>query len=309
MPDAPSKVERVLNLLALLLETTQPLTRDRIVRDVPGYPQEVSANRRAFERDKETLRAMGVPITTAPVGDGSEVGYRVRPEEYYLPDLGLTAEETAALRVAVNAVSLGTQAGRGALMKLGGPGGTGSAPIASLPVAPALAPLFQAFRDRAIVTFRHRGAERHVEPWGFASRRGNWYVVGRDADKDAVRAFRADRIDGDVTIGAPGAFEPPAGFRPDDHVEVRPWMLGDAEPFTAEVVVDAGHADAFVAGLGADAAVTHRDATGVTVEVPVTDAGAFIGYVLEFLDHAEIVGPAALRAETVAWLERIGAAT
>src|SRR6266576_1567512 len=134
MPDAPSRVERVLNLLALLLDTRVPLTRDEIVRDVAGYPEQVSANRRAFERDKETLRGMGVPVTMETVGDGSDVGYRVRPEDYYLPDLGLTPEETAALRVAVSAVSLGNQAGVGALMKLGGLADDPVAPIASLPI-------------------------------------------------------------------------------------------------------------------------------------------------------------------------------
>ena len=92
MPDAPSRIERVLNLLALLLDTRVPLTRDDIVREVAGYPAPITAYRRAFERDKETLRAMGVPITTESVGDGSEVGYRVDPDDYYLPDLGLTAE-------------------------------------------------------------------------------------------------------------------------------------------------------------------------------------------------------------------------
>ena len=76
------------------------------------------------------------------------------PSDYYLPDLGLTPEETAALRVAVSAVSLGNQAGEGALMKLGGVGDGAGGPIASLPIAPALATLFEAFRHRAVVTFR-----------------------------------------------------------------------------------------------------------------------------------------------------------
>ncbi|MDQ1519015.1 MAG: hypothetical protein QOI55_88, partial [Actinomycetota bacterium] len=58
MADAPSRVERVLNLLALLLDTRRSLSREEIVREVAGYPAELSANRRAFERDKEMLRGM-----------------------------------------------------------------------------------------------------------------------------------------------------------------------------------------------------------------------------------------------------------
>src|SRR6266550_1287301 len=202
MPDAPSRVERVLNLLALLLDTRRALTREEIVHDVAGYPSQITAYRRAFERDKETLRGMGVPLTTEPIGDGSELGYRVRPEDYYLPDLGLGVEEAAALRVAVSAVSLGSHAGEGALLKLGGLADEAVAPIASLPIAPALATLFEAFRARAVVRFTHRDRVRTVEPWGLSSKRGHWYLVGFDRDRDAVRAFRADRIDGDVDVGA-----------------------------------------------------------------------------------------------------------
>src|SRR3974377_397470 len=119
MPDAPSRVERVLNVLALLLDTGIPLTREQIVHAGAGCPEHTSAYRRAFERDKETLRGMGVPLTTEAMGDGSEVGYRVRPDDYYLPDLGLAPEEAAALRVAVSALSLGHRAGGGGLMERG----------------------------------------------------------------------------------------------------------------------------------------------------------------------------------------------
>ena len=306
MPDAPSRVERVLNLLALLLNTRVPLARDDIVREVSGYPEQISAYRRAFERDKETLRGMGVPLTTEPVGDGSEVGYRVRPEDYYLPDLGLTPEETAALRVAVSAVSLGSQAGEGALMKLGGVSDEGVAPIASLPIAPALATLFDAFRHRAVVTFTHRGRTRRVEPWGLSSKRGHWYVVGFDRERDAIRAFRADRIGGDITTGPPNQFEAPEDFRPDDHVEARPWLLGDEPPLTVRIAVDPAQRDAMLMELGSDATVVAEEADGSAhVELVVTNRATFRAFVLGFLEHAEVLEPADLRAEVIAWLERI----
>src|SRR3954447_10524574 len=107
MPDAPSRVERVLNLLALLLDTRRALTREEIVHDVAGYPPQITAYRLALQREKEAFPSMAVLLTTDTIGDGSELGYRVRPDDYYLPDLGLDAEEAGALRVAVSAVSLG----------------------------------------------------------------------------------------------------------------------------------------------------------------------------------------------------------
>ncbi len=306
MPDAPSRVERVLNLLALLLDTRRVLTREEIVHDVAGYPAQITAYRRAFERDKETLRGMGVPLTTESIGDGSELGYRVRPEDYYLPDLGLDAEEAAALRVAVSAVSLGSHAGQGALMKLGGLADEAVAPLASLPIAPALATLFEAFRARAVVTFTHRDRVRTVEPWGLSSKRGHWYVVGFDRDRDAVRAFRADRIDGDVEVGTPGAFDAPPDFRPDDHVESRPWLLGDSPAVTVRMRVDSDHIDAVIAELGADATV-QEGVDGAVVEMPVTNPAAFRAFVLGFLEHAEVLEPPEVRADVVSWLERVAA--
>jgi len=305
VPDAPSRVERVLNVLALLLDTRRALTRDEIVREVSGYPEQITAYRRAFERDKETLRCMGVPITTETVGDGGEVGYRVNPDDYYLPDFHLTPEETAALRVAVSAVQLGNEAGEGALMKLGGLGDVAVAPIASLPLAPALATLFEAFRNRSVVTFTHRGRARTLEVWGLSSKRGRWYVVGLDRDRDAIRAFRADRIESDVTVGPPNAFTAPDDFKPDEHVEARAWLIGDDPPVSARVLVDADHADAFVAELGADASIVEETAAGVLVDVSVSNRAAFRAFVLGFLEHAEVVSPAELRDETIGWLERI----
>jgi proteasome accessory factor B len=307
MPDAPSRVERVLNLLALLLDTRVPLTREEIVREVSGYPPQISAYRRAFERDKEVLRGMGVPITMEQVGEAGEVGYRVRPNDYYLPDLGLSDEETAALRVAVSAISLGNQAGEGALMKLGGTADTAPAPIASLPIAPALATLFEAFRHRAVVTFGYRGQTRTVEPWGLSSKRGHWYVVGFDRDREALRAFRADRIDGDVKVGEANAFETPADFRPDDHIEDRPWLLGDEEPTVVRIAVDAASADRIVAQLGAENVVDEHADGRVIVELPVTNRATFRSFVLGFGDHVEVLAPADVRGDIVAWLERCAA--
>lgn len=307
MPDAPSRVERVLNLLALLLDTRRALTREEIVHDVAGYPSQITAYRRAFERDKETLRGMGVPLTTESIGDGSELGYRVRPEDYYLPDLGLDADESAALRVAVSAVSLGSHAGEGALLKLGGLADEAVAPIASLPIAPALATLFEAFRARAVVKFTHRDRLRTVEPWGLTSKRGHWYVVGFDRDRAAVRAFRADRIDGDVEVGEPDAFEAPAGFRPDDQVESRSWLLGEDASVTVRIRVDVEHLDAMLAELGSEALVVEESGGTAIVEVAVVNRAGLRSFVLGFLEHAEVLEPPDIRADIVEWLERAAA--
>ena len=78
MADGVSKIERILNVLAILLDTNRFLSRFEITSSVAGYPDSDVACRRTFERDKETLRAMGVPIITQLLADGVDTGYRVR---------------------------------------------------------------------------------------------------------------------------------------------------------------------------------------------------------------------------------------
>src|SRR5207244_3775746 len=87
------RLERLTNLVATLLDTRRPITLDEIVELVPGYPDDKVAYRRQFERDKDTLRGIGIPVVVQPLdGLGPEQGYRIPPEEYYLPPLGLTPE-------------------------------------------------------------------------------------------------------------------------------------------------------------------------------------------------------------------------
>jgi predicted DNA-binding transcriptional regulator YafY len=302
----------MLNLLACLLDTRRPLTRDELVSQVSGYPPEAVAYRRAFERDKETLRAMGVPLVVENLPSG-EQGYRVPPDEYFLPDLGLSAEETAALHVAVSAVLLGDQTGgHAALMKLGGglgldAGGAPTTPIGTLPLEPALPVLFDAFRRRAPVTFEYRGESRTVEPWGLSARRGHWYLVGHDRDRDAMRTFRVDRLGDDLTVGEPDAFRVPEGFVPDTSLDAEPWQYGEDAPLTARLLVDAGH-DADVVARG-DRVVEERADGSVVVEFVVVNRPAFRSFVLGLLDHAEILEPAALRDDLLAWIARVAEAS
>ena len=66
---AGQKLERLLNLTALLLDARRPLTAEHIQRQAAlGYSEDRVAFRRAFERDKEELRAMGIPD---PIAHGS----------------------------------------------------------------------------------------------------------------------------------------------------------------------------------------------------------------------------------------------
>lgn len=310
MADAPDRVERVLDLLMTLLETSRPLSREDIFekfKAIGAYPESPEAARRAFERDKETLRALGVPIHSQPVGDGSVTGYRVRPDDYYLPDLGLDEAETAALRVALNAVSLGADAGVDALLKLGTSATGSPVPLAALAAAPALPDVFEAQRRRCVVTFTYRGAVRRLEPYGLAVRRGCWYVVGRDVDRDAIRSFRADRMGEEVTVGPPGAFTPPADFAPGEHIEDRAWMFGDDPIVSVRIRIDAATVPLVLGELGEDVAVIAEESDGaVEVEVAASAPAALRTSLLGFRDSVEVLGPPEQRAAMIETLRSFG---
>jgi predicted DNA-binding transcriptional regulator YafY len=307
----PDPLERVTNLLALLLEARAPLTLAQIAMQLAGqYPEGETSRRAAFERDKSLLRGEGVPIEQQILaGDqAGQTAYWIDRRRYELAGLDLTADERAALQLAVATVRLGTAWGAEALWKLGGDEAV-EAPhdvSASLPSLESLPVLFAASTARATVSFDYRGRRREVDPYALVSREGFWYVVGHDHGAAAMRTFRVDRIDGDVGVGRAGAFDRPAGFDvatvfPDD-----PKLLGDGaagDPPTAQVRVDAGRALAVEHELGAASVVARGDDGSVTFEVPCRNELAFRSWVLGLLEHAEVVDPPSVRASFVAWLD------
>jgi predicted DNA-binding transcriptional regulator YafY len=298
------RLERLVNLTATLLDTRRPLSLDELAERVePRYPDELGARRRQFERDKETLRELGVPISVETLdGFGSEQGYRIRAEDYYLPELDLDDAELAALHVAVTAVQFEGGAGLDALAKLGGRAGEGSATaLAELVVEPLVPVLFDAVGRRASLTFGYRGAQRHVDPYGVVLRYGHWYVVGHDRDRHAPRAFRVDRIEDAPVVGKPGAFHPPDDV--DAGAMVRePLTFGDDRPIDARVLVDATRAGLVVDELGDGAVVARHDDGAVEVVLPVVNREAFRSWVLDLLEHAEVLDPPELRDDIVGWL-------
>lgn len=296
------RLERLINLVAALLEASRPLTRQELRERVPGYSADEVAFRRAFERDKDALRQMGIPIDVEPVddrmGERSE-GYRVRKEEYSLPDPGLDSEELAALHLAATAVRLEDDPATAALWKLGGaPGTPAGTTVAALPQAEHLGAFFGAIADRRSVSFEYRGVTRHVDPYRLAFRNGHWYLTAFDRDRNEERSFRLDRVDAPPIAGDPDAFErPPESGRP----MVPPWRMGDDESLTARLLVDERYTEWAEQQLGAEP-VERRPDGGSVFEVQVSNRDAFRAFVLGFLDHAEVLEPPVLRDDLVEWL-------
>src|SRR6266545_2090087 len=224
------KVERLVNLVALLLDTRRPLTLDQVAELVPGYQATGESLRRMFERDKEELRGLGVPFERGPVDAwGNEEGYFIDPKAYAMPRLDLAPDERAALALAARAWSgaAGEPAALAGLAKLDlDPGAGPDAVRANLGGAsPLLASLLEAVTSRKRVLFSYRPpgrqrSERNVEPYALIHRRGTWYVVGHDSDRGGLRSFRLSRIQSGVRMARPASrgpeFEVPDWFDPSD---------------------------------------------------------------------------------------------
>lgn len=330
MPDQTLPAERLLNLVIALVNTAGRMTKEQIRSTVAGYADASSdtAFERMFERDKDTLRELGIPILMVTgSGHSDDIGYRVDREAYALRPVELTAAELGVLSLAVEFwqdKSLRSDAAR-ALAKLRA---VGTAPAGTDLVAglaprvraagDAFGPLLDAVQARAAVTFTYRAAstgdvrERSVEPWRLLARGGGWYVVGRDRDRDAPRSFRLSRIEGAVRqVGEPGSYEIPAGL---DAAAV---LAGESESTRLAVLALAPErASALrsraVGQEGPDAAdpsrldatarlLAHRD----LVRVPFTGTSELADEIAGYGDAVVVLAPQDLRA---AVLRRLRAA-
>ena len=161
------RVERLTNLLALLLETPEPLSLIQIAGELDGqYPDALPARRAAFERDKAALRDIGVPIDTSIVEGGEYAGqtrYRIDRAAYELEDLELEPDEMRALQVAVAAVHTGTATGQAGIWKLGGEVLDRTSVVSAiLPERPEVPLIRAAVADGSPIGFRYRGEAREV---------------------------------------------------------------------------------------------------------------------------------------------------
>lgn len=225
-----TKSERLLNLLILLLVQRHPITKAKIRATVPPYKEASDeAFDRMFERDKDELRAIGVPVELAPVDKffDDETGYRVNPDSFALPGINLTADEAAVIGLATRVWQHAglAAATSDALAKLSAAGvevDRSRLDIAAPVVAVSDANFdvfWQSSLDRTRVTFDYQRSgtstptRRRLEPWGVVSSSGRWYVVGRDVDREEPRLFRLSRVHGPAKrTGRSDAFDVPEGI-------------------------------------------------------------------------------------------------
>lgn len=292
------KLERLLNLTAALLHADRALTADDLRERVGGYPDAKASFRRAFERDKDDLRSMGMPlqVETVPGSDPPIDGYRLDRDEYAGADLRFEPDELAALHLATNLVRL--DGDDTALVKLGAAGGPDAdREVGRVPFSDALAMLIGAAAERRAVSFTYNATERTVEPWRLSFSRGHWYMEGWDRTRESERLYRVDRLESEVAVVG-DALEPVGSVS--DPLDLRGWELGDGPAVEATVRIDPDQA-AYARHILGDVEVATDGSVMATLQVRNVDA--FRSFVISFLEHAEVLSPPELRADFVEWLE------
>ena len=293
-PTGPAaKTERLLNLVLCLLYTRRPLPKSKIRDIVPQYGDAVSdeAFDRMFERDKDELRELGIPLVTAEIGGvwDDEVGYRIDQREYALPDIEFEPDELAVLGLASRTWAHASLAGPAAQalrkLKAAGIERDGDSLIGIEPrlgtSEPAFEPVKNAVVGQQTISFGYRtGGQgevntRTVQPWGLASWHGRWYLTGFDLDRTAPRVFRLSRIDGAVSVvRKAAAYTVPADHRAQEMIRT---AVGEQEPGTAVVRVREGRGQSLRRrGTAVDTGTgTGTEGEWTTLEVPFTDPYAF----------------------------------
>ena len=302
-----NKSERLLNLLILLLVSRSFVPKERIREAIEEYGEgSVEAFEKKFERDKDELRALGIPIELGSHDAyfDDEQGYRIKRDAFELPQVSLEPDEAAVVGLAARVwqhAGLAADTSR-ALLKLRAAGVDTDREALDVVQPrlqadePAFDAMWAATASRTPVGFDYRRGDaaepgrRRLQPWGVVTARGRWYVVGHDLDRGEPRLFRLSRISGPVaTEGAAGSFSVPEGT--------------DVRALSRQLQPDRPIGVASLRVRTASAQDLRRRATSVTtgeagwdrLEVEFGSFDTMASDVLAGLDAVEVLAPVELR--------------
>ncbi|MCU1439468.1 MAG: hypothetical protein JWP85_465 [Rhodoglobus sp.] len=215
--------ERLFSLVLALLATDSGLTKNEILSTVQGYRQKYAHSgdnsnlERQFERDKDDIRDLGVPLETiespGQAGNNQNLRYRIPRGEYELPaDVRFSPDETTLLNLAAMVWREGSLSGesRRAILKLRSLGVSTTEPV--LGYAPrvrvresAFDPLSSALEKRQYVRFSYlkpgdrEATVRRVAPLALVQHQGRWHLYADDPEAGVTKTFLLRRIVSQVT--------------------------------------------------------------------------------------------------------------
>ena len=324
------KLIRQLSLISYLMAERRPVTAPEIRRDVEGYSvMNEDAFARRFYADRSELEALGIVLSVEKPADGlvEQENYSLPPENFHLPPIEFSDAELAALRTALQLLDgefayaeplrlALQQISWGRPSPLSSPeqrtvalGITGAA--GGHEVSQRLAKIETAIFRRKTIVFDYYTMERDelgarkVDPYQLLFQGGQFYVVGRSHERDAIRVFRLSRIRGKIGYAtkAEHDFQRPAEFDPRAYANRIDWQFGDPLG-SAEVWISSRIAWQIERHFGRYGEMRPGEDEGDRVFVtPYANARQLIAWVLGLGEHARIAGPPELVEELH---ERVG---
>jgi len=318
--------ERLFSLVLALLATESGLTKNEILSTVQGYRQKFRAGgdnanlERQFERDKDDIRDLGVPLETidspGDVGNNQTLRYRIPRGAYELPaDIRFSSDETTLLNLAAMVWREGSLSGesRRALLKLRSLGVAADEP--TLGYAPrvrlrdaAFEPLSSALEKHLIVRFPYlkpgedHAREREVIPLALVQYQGRWHLSAEEVEGEGARkTYLLRRIVGPVEFGKA------APARPGDHAAAalagldEVWERGVAE---VDVVCDSDAATRLSNRRGTERLAPETDGREARLRLHYVDLEILADELAGFGPEVLVVSPHELRDAVIARLER-----
>ena len=321
------KLIRQLSLISYLMAERRPVTAPEIRRDVEGYSvMNEDAFARRFYADRSELEALGIALAVEKPVDGlvEQENYSLPPENFHLPAIAFTDEELAALhtalqlldgefayaeplRLALQQISWGRpsplNAPEQSTVALGITGSAGGHEVSQ-----RLAKIETAIFRRKTIVFDYHTMERdevssrRVDPYQLLYQGGQFYVVGRSHERNAIRVFRLSRIQGKVGYAtkAEHDFQRPDNFDPRAYANRIDWQFGDPVG-VAEVWISSRIAWQIERHFGRygeiRAAAEDEDPGDRLFITPYANARQLIAWTLGLGENARIIGPPELVSE------------
>jgi len=312
--------DRLFHLILALLSTSFGLTKNQILQSVRGYREDTEAGvvreslERRFERDKDALRDLGIPleVTIPAADDGNNKNslYRIPKGDYDLPeDIEFTPRDVALLNLSAalwREGSLSHEA-RIAQVKLASFGVTmteslvGYAPIISTR-DPALARVRDAIEANVTIRFEYlkpgdsQATSRVVSPWALVNHEGRWHLYAHENSSDKPKTFLLRRIVSPVTL-----LTTPAAPASDDVAQRAIEGLEEVYQRQVATLVVVAPSDAW----SILCAKRNTQASGDTLEVHYTDLDIFANELAALGNDVVVHSPAALVDAVVANLRML----
>jgi proteasome accessory factor C len=325
------KLIRQLSLISYLMAERRPVTATEIRRDVEGYSgMNEDAFARRFYADRAELDSLGIALTVDKPADGiaEQENYSLRPENFHLPAINFSDNELAALqtalslldgefayaeplRLALQQISWGRpsplRAPDQSSVALGLTASAGGHELSQ-----RLAKVETAIFRHKTITFdyytlaRDEVGHRKVDPYHLLYQGGQFYLLGRSHERDALRVFRLSRMRGKVAYAtkAEHDFKRPTDFDPRPYANRAPWQFGDARA-TAEIRISERIAWQVERHFGRFGTVRPVDDGAIVFATEYADARLLAAWVLGLGEHAGVLAPAELAAEVAERAARV----